>query len=230
VKAASRPLRIGLMVPANNTTMEGELLKWLPAGSSCRTLKIPRASGLLVKETVPAYKASALELSRQFANADLDMVVYGCTAAGFIYGPKGDAELASQLGAVTGKPVVTTASSMVRVLEACGAKQVAVVTPYHDHVNEQLTAFLAASEIRVKRLSSFKAANVEQLARITAGEVAQRARDTMGADCDALFIACSQLPTHAIVDDLCAELGRPVWSSIQASAWATAKVPESKSA
>jgi maleate cis-trans isomerase len=45
----------------------------------------------------------------------------------------------------------------------------------------------------------------------------------MGADCDAMFIACSQLPTHAIVDGLRREMGRPVWSSIQASAWQTEK-------
>jgi maleate isomerase len=214
-------MKIGLMVPANNTTMEGELLKWLPAGSTCRTLKIPRGAGMLTKETVPAYKAAALDLARQFAGDELDMIVYGCTAAGFIYGPKGDAELASQLAATTGKRVVTTASAMVKALEECGAKTVAIVTPYQDHVNEQLTAFLAASDIGVKRLSSFKANTTDELGRITAEQVAQRARETMGDDCDAMFIACSQLPTHAILDGLRRELGRPVWSSIQASAWQT---------
>jgi len=223
VKAASRPLRIGLMVPGNNTTMEGELLKWLPAGSSCRTLKIPRGAGMLTRETVPAYKAKALELAQQFEGDQLDMIVYGCTAAGFIYGPEGDAELAARLAATTGRRVVTTASAMVKALEDCGAKQVAVVAPYQDHVNEQLTAFLAASAIHVKRLSSFKASTTDELGRITAEQVAQRARDTMGRDCDAMFIACSQLPTHAILDGLRRELGRPVWSSIQASAWQTEK-------
>ena len=211
------------MVPANNTTMEGEILKWLPAGSTCRTLKIPRGAGMLTKDTVPAYKASALELAQQFSQDDLDLVVYGCTAAGFIYGPRGDAELASQLAATTGKPVVTTASAMVRVLEQDGARAVAIVTPYQDHVNQQLTAFLAASDISVKRLSSFKASSTDELGRISAEQVAQRARETMGDDCDALFIACSQLPTHAILDGLRRELGRPVWSSIQASAWQTEK-------
>jgi maleate cis-trans isomerase len=219
----SLPLKIGLMVPANNTTMEDELLKWLPAGSTCRTLKIPRGTGMLTKETVPAYKAAALELAQKFSQDKLDLVVYGCTAAGFIYGPEGDAQLAAQLAASTGKPVVTTASAMVRALEESGAKQVAIVTPYQDHVNEQLTRFLEAAEIRVKRLSSFKAASTEELGRITAAQVAQRARETMGEDCDAMFIACSQLPTHAILDGLRRELGRPVWSSIQASAWMTQK-------
>jgi maleate cis-trans isomerase len=176
---------------------------------------------MLTQDTAPAYKAAALELAQQFSQDDLDLVVYGCTAAGFIYGPRGDAELASQLAATTGKPVVTTASAMVRVLEQDGARTVAIVTPYQDHVNQQLTAFLAASDISVKRLSSFKASTTDELGRITAEQVAQRARETMGGDCDALFIACSQLPTHAIVDGLRREMGRPVWSSIQASAWQT---------
>ena len=41
------PLRVGLMVPANNTTMEVELPAWLPAGSTVTTVKIPRGQGLL---------------------------------------------------------------------------------------------------------------------------------------------------------------------------------------
>ena len=147
-----RALRIGLMVPINNTTMEGELLQWLPAGSSCKTIKIPRGAGLLTRETVPAYKAKALELARDFADDDLDAVVYGCTAAGFIYGPSGDAALAVELADITGAPVVTTARAMVEALEHSEARDVAVVTPYGDVVNRQLTAFLAESDIRVTRL------------------------------------------------------------------------------
>ena len=216
-----KPLRIGLMVPGNNTTMEAELLKWLPQGSSCRTIKIPRAAGLLTRETVPAYKAKALELARGFVESELDAVVYGCTAAGFIYGPSGDAELAAQLAQITGKPVVTTARAMVDALEHSGASDVAVVTPYGDVVNQQLTAFLAESDIRVTRLRTFNASSVDELGRITADQVAGLARDTVTSESDALFIACSQLPTHAIVGALQNEFKRPVWSSIQASAWQT---------
>jgi maleate cis-trans isomerase len=176
---------------------------------------------LLTRETVPAYKAKALELAREFAKDDLDAVVYGCTAAGFIYGPSGDAELAAQLADITGQPVITTARAMVEVLEHSGASDVAVVTPYGDVVNQQLIAFLAESDIRVTKLRTFNASSVEELGRITASQVAGLARNTVTPDSDALFIACSQLPTHAIVGALQSELMRPVWSSIQASAWQT---------
>jgi maleate cis-trans isomerase len=36
---------------------------------------------------------------------------------------------------------------------------------------------------------------------------------------DALFIACTQLPTHEVLDGLEREFKRPAWSSIRATAW-----------
>jgi maleate cis-trans isomerase len=215
----NEPLSVGLMVPINNTTMERELLAWLPAGSTCTTMRIPRGKGLLTPETMPAYTAQALSLAATFADIAIDVVAYGCTAAGFIAGPAGDAELAAQIAKVTGKPVVTTARSMVLTLQEVRAKEIALVTPYPDHINEQLTIFLTEGGIRVRRLESFRVDDIEQLGRIRSDTVAERARATMDRDCDALFIACSQLPTYDILDGLQAEFGRPAWSSIKATAW-----------
>lgn len=217
---ANKPLRVGLMVPANNTTMEVELAAWLPSGSIVTTVKIPRGAGLLTAETLPAYRDSAIALARQhFSGGQHDLIAYGCTAAGFISGPAGDAELQTMLTQATGLPVVTTARAMVSALQHDGAKRIAVVTPYHDAVNNQLAAFLADGGISVVRMDTFRAPDVIALGKITATEVRDLARATMGADCDALFIGCSQLPTHAIIDDLRKEFKRPTWSSICATAW-----------
>lgn len=222
----STPLKVGLMVPSNNTTMEVELGKWLPPGSTVTTVKIPRGAGLLTRETIPAYRDSAIALARQhFANSGLDLIAYGCTAAGFISGPAGDAELSAMLTEATGLPVVTTARAMVSALQHEGAKRIAVVTPYHDDVNRQLTAFLADGGIGVVRLDTFRAPDVTALGRISAEEVRELARATMGQDCDAMFIGCSQLPTHAILAGLQQEFGRPAWSSIRATAWDAERLP-----
>ncbi|MBM3531152.1 MAG: hypothetical protein FJX62_24005 [Alphaproteobacteria bacterium] len=221
------PLKVGLMVPANNTTMEVELAAWLPAGSAVTTVKIPRGAGLLNKDTLPAYRDSAVSLAREhFAGAGLDLIAYGCTAAGFISGPSGDAELAGMLSRETGLPVVTTARAMVHALQHVGARRIAVVTPYSDNVNAQLAAFLADGGIGVARMDTFRAPDVMALGRITADEVRTLARATMAPDCDALFIGCSQLPTHSILSGLQAEFGRPAWSSIYATAWDAMRLPK----
>ena len=211
-------LHVGLMVPINNTTMERELLAWLPAGTTCATQRIPRGKGLLTKESLPEYMAQALELAKAFDDPEIDVVAYGCTAAGFISGPAGDAALQSDLANITGKHVVTTARSMVLALQEIGAKKIALVTPYLDTVNTQLKAFLADGGIEVKRFNSFYAQNTDELGRIEAAQVARLARETMREDCDALFIGCSQLPTCEILGDLQREFGRPAFSSIQVTA------------
>ena len=212
-------MKIGLMVPANNTTMEDELLAWLPAGTSCRTLRIPRQKGLLTQDDIPGYVGQAESMAQAFAHEPVDLVVYGCTAAGILAGPERDRAIAASLHAITGRPVVTTASSMVASLQEDRAGDIALVTPYQDEVNERLKAFLAHSEIRVRSMRSLAATNVEELGAIGAEAVAALARETVNGECDALFIACSQLPTRAIVGPLEREFHRPVWSSIKATAW-----------
>lgn len=214
-------LRIGLMVPINNTTMEHELLAWLPAGSTCRRLGIPRGKATLRPEDLPGYLAQATTLAREFADDDIDLVVYGCTAAGFLAGPDRDAEVAAELAEVTGKPVITTAHAMMAALRHLGAQNIAVITPYLDLVNERLRAFIEQSGISVKILESFRAQSIDELAAITPEQIAALARSTMRPGCDAVFIACSQLPTRDILGDLERELGCPVWSSIKATAWHT---------
>lgn len=222
-------LKIGLMVPANNTTMEPELRAWLD-GAPCRTLRIPRGKGLLGPAEIPAYVEQALELAKAYDPAQTDIVAYGCTAAGFIGGPARDAEIQQKLAAITGKPVVTTASAMIAVLRDIGAQRVAVVTPYLDLVNQRLCAYLGQSGITVTKLASFKAETTDELAAITPQQIAALARETMTPDADAMFIACSQLPTRDILDDLERGFGKPVWSSIKATAWHAQRVLADKAA
>ena len=211
-------LHVGLMVPSNNTTMERELTAWLPAGSTCATQRIPRGKGMLTRETLPEYMAQALKLAEAFDDPKVDVVAYGCTAAGFISGPSGDKALQNSLTNITGKSVVTTARSMVVALQEIGATKIALVTPYLDTVNTQLKAFLADGGITVKRFNSFYVQNVDELGRIEAHQVAKLARETMADDCEAMFIGCSQLPTAEILGDLAREFGRPAFSSIQVTA------------
>ena len=222
-----RSLSIGLLVPENNTTMEPELLAWLPEGSSCRRLGIPRGKAMLSLETLPEYLAAAVKLAQKFRDEEIDLVVYGCTAAGFLGGPSRDAEVASELAKITRKRVVTTAGAMNAALQEIGARRIALITPYLDAVNDQLKTFLDP-EIAIEVLSSFRAETVDELAAITPEQISKRAREIVKDQpgVDAIFIACSQLPTRAIIPELERDLGVPVWSSIRATAWQASRVAE----
>ena len=214
-----KPINVGLMIPVNNTTMEREILAWLPPGSNCTTVKIPRGKGLLTPETLPDYVSQAVSLAETFSQGKMiDVVAYGCTAASFLAGPEGDAALTRKIVKASGRSTVTTAHSMLVALKALQARNIAVVTPYSEAVNARLANFLASEQINIRRLSSFNAASVDELGQIDSSAVAERAKTVMGQDCDALFIACSQLPTFDIIEPLQQAFQKPVLSSIQVTA------------
>jgi maleate cis-trans isomerase len=62
-----------------------------------------------------------------------------------------------------------------------------------------------------------------ELGAITEDQVLELARRTVTPRSKSLFVACSQLPTLNVIAQLRAEFGIPVWSSIQATAWAGAE-------
>jgi maleate cis-trans isomerase len=126
--------------------------------------------------------------------------------------------MAERIASVTGKPVVTTAASMVQALQAINAKKISLLTPYQDNVNDQLKLFLLAGDIHVQHFDSFYAPDVIALGNITAKQVQERAATLFAKDVDALFIACSQLPTLEILDKLSQTFKKPVLSSIQVTA------------
>lgn len=214
-----------LVVPANNTTMEPELNALCPELAPFAVARVPRPPRTLTIDDLPAYRAATLEAVEPFLGQRPDLVVYGCTAAGFLGGAAGDGEMVAALRSRTGVPVVSTASAMVAVLRHEGVTATAVVTPYLAAVNDGLRAYLAAARISVEVLASFNCATTEALGRITAEQVRDKALATVTPDSRALFIACSQLPTLDVVPALRRRLGIPVWSSIRATAWAAARVP-----
>lgn len=222
------PIQALLVVPANNTTMRPELMAYCPQLAPLPVARVQRPPRTLLREDLPAYRDATAAAIEAHLGRPLDLVVYGCTAAGFLAGPRGNEDLVETLRAKTGAPAVSTADAMVEVLREAGVSSTAVVTPYLAPVNEGLRAYLEASGIRVETLASFLCETTDALGRITEQQVFDLAMRTVTPRSEALFIACSQLPTLGIVAELRARLGIPIWTSIQATAWASARALAAK--
>ena len=211
-----------IVVPENNTTMEPEISALCPALAPIPVARVKRPARTLLLEDLPAYAEATLDAIEPFAAEQFDLVIYGCTAAGFLGGPSGNARMVERLRERTRATVVSTAGAMVEALRSAGVSDTAVVTPYLRSVNDGLRAYLESSGIQVETLNSFFCKTTADLGQITEDQVLELARRTVTARSKSLFVACSQLPTLNVVAQLRAELEIPVWSSIQATAWAGA--------
>ena len=120
---------------------------------------------------------------------------------------------------ITKAPTVTTAGAMAACLLAGGYTKVDVVTPYVEVTNERLKHFLKAHGIEVVKLGTFDMLDMFDHARIEPEAIYRKVKETTSPKAQAVFVACTQLRALEVLDMLERDLGKPVYSAVQASAW-----------
>jgi maleate isomerase len=210
--------RIGLLVPSINTTMETEFWRIAPEGVSVHSARISGGRHGTPEE-LRGMEAASKNAARDIANVEPDVVVYGCTSGSFFEGPAWNRKICQQLTEITGAPTVTTAGGMAACLMAGGHKKVDVVTPYVEVTNERLKQFLKAHGIDTVKLGTFDMLDMFDHAKILPEEIYRKVKEITTPKSDAVFIACTQLRALEVVDMLERDLGKPVYSAVQASAW-----------
>ena len=127
---------------------------------------------------MPTYAEATLDAIEPFAAEQFDLVIYGCTAAGFLGGPSGNARMVDRLRERTRATVVSTAGAMAEALRSAGVSNTAVVTPYLQPINDGLRGYLESSGIHVETLNSFFCKTTAELGQITEDQVLELARRT----------------------------------------------------
>jgi maleate isomerase len=165
---------------------------------------LPRAAGLLP----PA--------------ARFDVVGYACTSGSTMIGADAVEALVKQ-GANT-RAVANPLSAALGALDRLGARSVAIVSPYIPAVAQPIRAAFERHGLRVPGTVSFGEEVEARVARIDPASIRAAALSVGRSDeAEAVFLSCTNLRTLDIIDDLEAELGKPVLSSNQALAWQMAE-------
>jgi len=210
--------RIGLLVPSINTTIEPDFWRIAPPGVSVHSARISGGRHGTPEE-LRGMEAASRVAAKDIANVEPSVVAYGCTSGSFFEGPEWNRRICEQLTAITGAPTVTTAGAMAACLMAGGHTRVDVVTPYVELTNERLKDFLRAHGIKVNRLGTFDMLDMFDHAKIEPDEIYRKAKQTNTAETEAIFIACTQLRALEVVEMLERDLGKPVYTANQATAW-----------
>ncbi|MEP9380397.1 aspartate/glutamate racemase family protein [Aquabacter sp. CN5-332] len=210
--------RIGLLVPSINNTMEPEFWRIAPEGVSVSTARIAGGRHGTPEELRGMEKESRAAAAR-VAKTEPNVVVYGCTSGSFFEGPEWNRMICDELTKITGAPTVTTAGAMAECLTRHGHTKVDVVTPYVELTNERLKQFLRSFGVEVTSLATFDMLDMFDHAKIRPDEIYRRVKETVTEDSTAVFVACTQLRALEVVDMLERDLGKPVYSANQASAW-----------
>lgn len=162
--------------------------------------------------------------ARSLAEAEVDVIAYGCTAGSMVLPLE---VVPDMIARASGLPGVATAPAIVHALLALGATRVGVATPYDGRTNEHERRFLEACGITVPAIEGLGAGDptafrrTHLLAEDEVGALVTRVLSSVPGDAfDALVLSCTGLPTLRLHAGLEAALDTPVVSSNQATLWA----------
>ena len=218
-------LRVGLVVPSSNTTMETEvpeLLRRHPT-DSFTTHSARVAMRRVTPEELARMNAAGGQAAALLADARCDVLAYACLVAVMAEGPGAHEVAEARLAAAArtaghAMPVVTSAGALLAGLSALGARRVALIAPYLEPLTGKVCDYLAGSGIEVvDRISLGVADNVE-VGRLDPERLPELARKLDIGDADAVVLsACVQMPSLPAVPVVEKELGLPVLTAATAT-------------
>jgi maleate isomerase len=220
-EGVGRRARLGLIVLATDQTIEHEWRRILADvdGVALYQSRI-RNDAAITPETLAAMEPRIAEAADVIMpGLPLDVVAFGCTSAAMVIGEE---RVAERIGAVRPEVAVTTpVTAAFAAFRALGARNVAVLTPYRDDVNETVRRYVEARGFTVSAFATFGEEDDHKVARISEASV----RDAVLAlarrrpAADAIFVAGTSLRVAGIAREVEEEAGLPVTSSNHAMAW-----------
>ena len=145
-------MRIGVLVPPGNPTVEPELYRMAPAQVTFHFARLDPGpergdpgSRTGMEDRTRAYLAGLPLVARALAQVRPAVVVLAHTASSYASGFANEPALVERLSGLTGAPAVTAAGAVRAALQHLGAKRLALGTPYQESVSEQGRAYWQAA-------------------------------------------------------------------------------------
>jgi maleate isomerase len=222
-----KQMRVGLVVPSSNVTVETEMPGILgrhpDAAFSFHASRMRMAK--VSPEQLAAMNAQRERCVLELGDARPDVILYACLVALMAAGPgehrRVESLIAEQLAAGGSAALVrSSAGALVEGLRAVGASRIALVTPYLRPLAERVVGYLEAEGFEVTGWRALEVEDNHAVGCIPGDRVLVAARSLDLAGTDALIIsACVQMPSLDLIDAAEAELGLPVLSAATAGAY-----------
>jgi maleate isomerase len=227
MNSSATPIRIGLIVPSSNVTIETELPALLARHESATfTFHSSRMRMQEVSEEgLQTMNAQRERCVAELTDASCDSLVYGCLVAIMAQGPgehrRVTAAIREQLiGQASMLTVVTSADALIEAIRALGARRVALVTPYLKPLAQKVVDYIEAEDIEVTDWVALEEPDNAAVARIAGERILAAARTLDLTKTDVLILsACVQMPSLALIELAESEFGVPVLSATTATAF-----------
>jgi maleate isomerase len=209
--------RIGMLLPSVNRAAEPQITEMLPRGVSLHTtrLRLRASDEAAINEMVSDVERGAAML----ADADVDLIVFHCTAAS-MFAPGFDDGIIERIENATGKNATSTSKGCLEAFELFGAKNITLTTPYIQETNDREVAYLASHNVKVlSETGAGIGGDGAAMLAIEPEEWRRRVNAQDEPDSQAAFISCTAIRAVEAIEPIEADIDKPVITSNQAMLW-----------
>jgi maleate isomerase len=211
--------RLGVVLLQTDAVTEREFPRLL-AGDNVRLhySRVPSAQEVSTENLATMEAALPTAVGLLPPSVPFDVIAYACTSGATVIG---EARVAEAIRSVRpGVAVSNPLSAAKAALGALGIRRIGFVTPYVAEVSAAMRERLAEAGFETVSFGSFEVADDGIVAAMTPDCILTAAIEVGAkADCEGVFIACTNLFAAGIIEAAEAALGKPVISSNQAMAW-----------
>jgi len=211
------PLRIGLIIPTSNRLSEPQFHRYAPEGVAIHTTRL-RMTGpyhASLQELLPRAVAAAELL----ADARCDIIVFHCTGSSMHDGLEAEREVIDAIQKATGRLATSTASALLAALEAMDARKVVLTAPSTEEGLESETRFVESAGYEVVHGRAVGLPGSDGFVAEPSETWVQVAIEEQDPRADLMLMACTNLHTTEVIQEMEAAIGRPVLTSNQSTLW-----------
>lgn len=216
-----RTTRLGMLTPSSNTVLEPVTAAML-AGLPDVTAHFARFAVTRIALEADALgqfdPAPLLDAALLLADARVDVIAWNGTSAGWL-GFDADVALCAAITERTGIPATTSVLALNEVLQRTGVRRLGLVTPYLHDVQARIVANYDAAGVEVRAERHLNDPGNFSFAEIGPEAIAGMVREVAAARPDCIAAFCTNLRAAPLVPALEAELGLPVYDTVQVTLW-----------
>ena len=217
-------LRVGLIVPSSNVTMETEVPQYLYQSALLRNKRITFHSSRTRMKRVTAEElrnmaADSERCAEEIADANVDAVAHACLIATMFMGSGAHRQLEENLCRVVADaskavPTITSAGALVRTLRGMGASKIGLVAPYKPELTSVVENYLSAEGFRIVRSISLSEPDNRKVAQLDESKLVDYVTSLGAEPVDAVIAsACVQMPSLRALGVVASDFPVPVVSA-----------------
>ena len=217
-------LRVGLIVPSSNVTMETEVPQYLHQCALLRDQRITFHSSRtrmkrVTDEELRNMAADSERCAKEIADANVDAVAHACLVATMFMGAGAHRQLEENIRRVVanvGKtvPTITSAGALVRTLRGMGASKIGLVAPYKPELTSVVENYLSAEGFRIVRSISLSEPDNSKVAQLNESKLVDHITLLGEEPVDAVIAsACVQMPSLRALGVVASDFRVPVVSA-----------------